>query len=275
MAQDMSETAGAFNRRFAEQVEAPFPPLGRFLVERPAAGFYLNGMATGAPFISLKGVGLTLASAAGPVEILKDVTLDLPAGEAAGIVGPSGSGKSTLMAVMAGLEKPSAGEVRVDGADFTAMSEDALARFRRKRIGIVLQAFHLIPTMTALENVALPLELCGDGDAFERAETELGAVGLSHRLMHYPVQLSGGEQQRVALARALVSNPAILFADEPTGNLDGKTGQAIIDLMFELHRRRETTLVLITHDPSLAKRCHLILHMQDGRIVPGTKAATP
>ncbi|HXV73629.1 MAG TPA: ABC transporter ATP-binding protein [Sphingomonadales bacterium] len=225
-------------------------------------------MVAGEAVIVLEDVALTLNSAAGPVEILKGITLAIPRGQAIGLVGPSGSGKSTLMAVMAGLERPSAGKVSVDGADFGTMSEDALALYRRKRIGIVLQAFHLIPTMTALENVAVPLELCGEKNAFAMAEAELAAVGLSHRLAHYPAQLSGGEQQRVALARALVSNPGILFADEPTGNLDGKTGQAIIDLMFALHRQKGTTLVLVTHDPSLAAKCHSILHMQDGRIVP-------
>jgi putative ABC transport system ATP-binding protein len=175
------------------------------------------------------------------------------------------------MAVMAGLEKASSGEVFVDGQNYNKMTEDQLALHRRKRIGILLQAFHLIPTMTALENVAVPLELAGDAEAFEKAGAELRAVGLDHRLEHYPAQLSGGEQQRVALARALAPNPKILFADEPTGNLDGKTGHAIIDLMFNMHRKKGTTLVLITHDPSLAKKCHLIYHMADGHLKKGGK----
>ena len=219
--------------------------------------------------VSLKDVHLTLSSAAGPVHILRGVSLDIPKGKAVGIVGPSGSGKSTLMAVMTGLEKASSGTVLVDGQDYGRLGEDELALHRRKRIGILLQAFHLIPTMTALENVAVPLELSGEKDAFGKAEAELEAVGLEHRLEHYPAQLSGGEQQRVALARALAPNPKLLFADEPTGNLDGKTGKAIIDLMFKLHRSKGTTLVLITHDHSLADKCHKILHMADGNIVPG------
>ena len=202
--------------------------------------------------VSLKDVHLTLSSAAGPVHILRGVSLDIPKGKAVGIVGPSGSGKSTLMAVMTGLEKASSGTVLVDGQDYGRLGEDELALHRRKRIGILLQAFHLIPTMTALENVAVPLELSGERDAFGKAEAELEAVGLEHRLEHYPAQLSGGEQQRVALARALAPNPKLLFADEPTGNLDGKTGKAIIDLIFKLHRSKGTTLVLITHDHSLA-----------------------
>ena len=221
--------------------------------------------------ISLKDVHLTLSSIAGPVHILRGVNLDIPKGKAVGIVGPSGSGKSTLMAVMAGLEKASSGTVNVDGQDYGRLSEDQLALHRRKRIGILLQSFHLIPTMTALENVAVPLELCGDKKAFEKAQAELEAVGLDHRLEHYPVQLSGGEQQRVALARALAPNPKLLFADEPTGNLDSKTGKAIIDLMFKLQRSKKATLILITHDHSLANKCHKILHMNDGNLAPGGK----
>jgi len=229
------------------------------------------GMSQTAEVISLKDVHLTLPSSAGPVHILRGVSLGIPAGRAVGIVGPSGSGKSTLMAVMSGLEKASSGEVRIDGQNYNKMSEDQLALHRRKRIGILLQAFHLIPTMTALENVAVPLELAGDKQAFEKAEAELKAVGLDHRLEHYPSQLSGGEQQRVALARALAPNPKILFADEPTGNLDGKTGHAIIDLMFDLHQRKGATLVLITHDQSLAQKCHLVFHMADGLLKKGGK----
>ncbi len=228
-------------------------------------------MAAMDPLISLRGVHLTLSSLAGPVHILRGVNLDIAKGQAIGIVGPSGSGKSTLMAVMAGLETASEGSVFVDGRDYTLLSEDELALHRRNRIGIILQAFHLIPTMTALENVAVPLELAGDKKAFQKAEAELEAVGLDHRLEHYPAQLSGGEQQRVALARALAPNPKLLFADEPTGNLDGKTGAAIIRLMFDLHKQKGTTLILITHDPSLAKRCHKVLHMLDGNLAPGVK----
>jgi len=221
--------------------------------------------------ISLKDVHLTLSSIAGPVHILRGVSLDIPKGKAVGIVGPSGSGKSTLMAIMAGLEKASSGTVIVDGQDYGRLNEDQLALHRRKRIGILLQSFHLIPTMTALENVAVPLELSGDKKAFEKAEAELKDVGLDHRLEHYPAQLSGGEQQRVALARALAPNPKLLFADEPTGNLDGKNGKAIIDLMFKLQRSKKATLILITHDHSLANKCHKILHMSDGNLVPGGK----
>ena len=216
--------------------------------------------------INLDGVELTLDSAAGPVHILRGVDLRIARGAAMGIVGPSGSGKSTLMAIMTGLERASAGRVLVDGLDLTTEGEDGLARHRRQRIGIVLQSFHLIPTMTALENVAVPLELAGRRDAFARAEAELAAVGLDHRLEHYPAQLSGGEQQRVALARALAPDPALLFADEPTGNLDQGTGATIIDLMMKLHDDRNTTLVLVTHDMAVAGRCDRIVHMRDGRI---------
>lgn len=217
--------------------------------------------------ISLENVHLKLPSEAGEVHILRGIDLDVPQGQSIGIVGPSGSGKSTLMAVMTGLEQASSGKVLVAGQDLSGMSEDHLALFRRKNTGIVLQAFHLIPTMTALENVAVPLELAGRSDAFEVAEEELKAVGLEHRLTHYPSQLSGGEQQRVALARALAPGPALLFADEPTGNLDSSTGKSIIELMFELHDKRGTTLVLITHDMALAERCDRSIEMQDGKII--------
>jgi putative ABC transport system ATP-binding protein len=223
-------------------------------------------MAIPRPIINLKNVHLTLSSSAGPVHILRGIDLEIFSGEAVGIVGPSGSGKSTLMAVMTGLEQASSGEVVVDGLDYGAQSEDQLALHRRQRIGIILQSFHLIPTMTALENVAVPLELAGIEDAFERAEAELGAVGLEHRLSHYPSQLSGGEQQRVAMARAVAPGPKLLYADEPTGNLDGKTGASIIELMFAMHKKRDTTLVLITHDPALAERCDRVIHMADGVI---------
>jgi len=221
---------------------------------------------TDQPLISLEDVRLNLESTAGMVNILKGVSLDVQRGEAVGIIGPSGSGKSTLMAVMSGLEKATSGRVSVDGLDYSKESEDGLARHRRERIGILLQSFHLIPTMTAIENVAVPLEIAGVNDAFERAEKELEAVGLSHRLDHYPSQLSGGEQQRVALARAMAPNPALLFADEPTGNLDSATGVQIIDLMFKLHDERQTTLVLVTHDDKLASRCGQVVRMLDGVI---------
>jgi len=229
------------------------------------------------PLIALSGIHLTLQSEAGPVHILRGIDLTVADGEAVGLVGPSGSGKSTLMMVLAGLEQPSAGRVCVAERSFTDMSEDGLALFRRDHIGIVFQSFHLVPTMTALENVAIPLELAGRADAFARAAHELEEVGLSHRLSHYPGQLSGGEQQRVALARAVVAEPRILLADEPTGNLDGTTGDQIIDLIFRLHVQRKTTLVLITHDPSLAARCHRVIGMADGRIestLPGGASAS-
>jgi putative ABC transport system ATP-binding protein len=228
------------------------------------------------PIIQLTGVELTLNSGAGAVNILRGIDLAVDRGAAIGIVGPSGSGKSTMMAVMTGLERPTGGCVIVDGVDISGLDEDKLALFRRGRVGIVLQSFHLMPTMTALENVAIPLELSGRKHAFERARAELDLVGLGHRTAHYPAELSGGEQQRVALARALVSDPALLFADEPTGNLDSVTGDAIIKLMFDLHARRGTTMLLITHDSSLASRCNRILHLADGRIMaeePGNAGA--
>jgi putative ABC transport system ATP-binding protein len=225
--------------------------------------------------IRLEGVSLKLASAAGEVNILRGIDLAVDGGETVSVVGPSGSGKSTMMMVIAGLERPSAGRVTVAGTDLGPLSEDALALFRRDRIGIVFQAFHLIPTMTALENVAVPLELAGHRDAFAKAEAELAAVGLAHRLTHYPGQLSGGEQQRVALARAFVVEPDLLLADEPTGNLDGETGRQIIELMFELSSRRGTTLVLITHDPVLAGRCARQIRLADGRIAAGAAVERP
>jgi putative ABC transport system ATP-binding protein len=214
--------------------------------------------------IDLTDVHLTLPSEAGPVDILRGVSLSVARGEAVGLVGPSGSGKSTLMAIMAGLERPSSRRVNVGGKGLHHMGEDDLALFRRDHVGIVFQSFHLIPTMTALENVAMPLEFAGRADAFDGAEAALAEVGLEHRLRHYPAQLSGGEQQRVALARAVVGNPSLLLADEPTGNLDGATGAAIIDLMFRLHRAANSTLILITHDQALAQRCDRIVHMRDG-----------
>jgi len=216
--------------------------------------------------VALRDVHLSLDSAAGPVTILRGIDLDIHAGETVSMVGPSGAGKSTLMMVMAGLERPSSGSVRVAGEELTGLDEDRLALFRRDKVGIVFQAFHLVPTMTALENVAIPLEFAGRRDAFQQAEAELRAVGLGHRLHHYPGQLSGGEQQRVALARALVPEPALLLADEPTGNLDGATGKQIIELMFALSADRGATLVLITHDLGLAQRCGRQIHVDDGRV---------
>ena len=217
--------------------------------------------------VRARDVTLTLGSRAARVEVLKGVDLDIAAGESLAILGASGSGKSSLMAVLSGLERASGGSVSVGGVDFGTLDEDGLAKARRGRIGIVLQAFHLLPTMTALENVAVPLELAGAADAFDRAAEELTAVGLGHRLDHYPAQLSGGEQQRVAIARAVAPKPAILFADEPTGNLDASTGAAVIDLLFDRQRAAGATLLIITHDPALAERCERVIEMRDGRIV--------
>lgn len=214
--------------------------------------------------IALDDVRLTLAGPAGPVPILRGVTLRVEAGETLGVVGPSGSGKSTLLAAIAGLERPTSGRVRVDGVDIAGLGEDALARFRRDRVGIVFQAFHLIPTMTAAENVAAPLELARRRDARDRAAEALAAVGLAHRERHYPGQLSGGEQQRVALARAVAARPALILADEPTGNLDRATGGAAVDLLFAARAESGATLVLITHDPALAARCGRAVRMEDG-----------
>ena len=221
------------------------------------------------PIVELAGVHLKLASAAGEVNILRGIDLTVRRGETVAIVGPSGSGKSTMLMVMAGLERPSAGRVRIAGQELSALDEDGLALFRRKNVGIVFQAFHLIPTMTAIENVAVPLEFAGDRDAFARARKGLEAVGLGHRLHHYPGQLSGGEQQRVALARAFAAEPPLLFADEPTGNLDGATGAQIVELLFDLRARRGATLLLITHDSELAARCDRIVRIHDGHIVSG------
>lgn len=216
--------------------------------------------------LSLSNVGLTLAGNAGPVTILRDITLDIVRGQTVGMVGPSGSGKSSLLMLMGGLERATEGRITALGHDMTNLNEDALARFRRGHMGVVFQSFHLIPTMTALENVATPLELAGKADAFDRAEEELRAVGLGHRMDHYPAQMSGGEQQRVALARAAAPRPDILLADEPTGNLDGPNGQAIMDLLFGLRDRHGATLVLVTHAPELAARCDRVIHLADGRI---------
>lgn len=216
--------------------------------------------------IRLHNIDLSLGRGAARVHILKGISLDIGRGEAVGLVGPSGSGKSTLLMTMAGLERPDSGQVVVDGVDLSVLDEDALARFRGRRIGIVYQGFHLVPTMTALENVALPLELADETDAFARAGEELRAVGLGERLHHYPAQLSGGEQQRVAIARALVANPAIVVADEPTGNLDETTGGSIIDLLFALKRDRRATLILVTHDLELARRCDRVVRLRSGQI---------
>ena len=228
---------------------------------------------TDLPAIQLNQVSLTLNSAAGPVDILLGVSLSVASGTSIALVGPSGSGKSSLLMVAAGLERPTGGQVIVAGTDITRMGEDAAARFRRGAVGIVFQSFHLIPTMTALENVAVPLELAGVADAFDRAEAELRNVGLIKRIEHYPGQLSGGEQQRVALARALAPRPKILFADEPTGNLDGANGQAIADLIFGLNQERGSTLFLVTHEERLAQRCDRIARMADGKIVSDTVPA--
>ena len=216
--------------------------------------------------IELADVHLTLGEGAARVHVLKGVSLSIAQGETVSLLGPSGSGKSTLLMTLAGLERPDAGSVKVDGRDLGALSEDALARFRGEKIGVVFQSFQLIPTMTALENVATPLELAGRADAFEVARAELEAVGLGHRLSHYPTQLSGGEQQRVALARALAPDPLILAADEPTGNLDSETGASVIDLIFAQQKRRGATLVLVTHDPTLAARCGRRVRLRSGRI---------
>lgn len=221
--------------------------------------------------LALKDARLTLAGNAGPVEILKGIDLTVRRGETLGLIGPSGSGKSSLLMLMGGLEQASGGSVTALGQDLTAMDEDQLARFRRGNMGVVFQSFHLIPTMTALENVAVPLELAGVADAFDRAEQELQAVGLGGRMHHYPTQMSGGEQQRVALARAAAPRPAILLADEPTGNLDGVNGQAIMDLLFGLRDRHGATLILVTHAPELAARCDRVVRLADGLVVGETR----
>ncbi|QNQ08492.1 ABC transporter ATP-binding protein [Sphingomonas alpina] len=217
--------------------------------------------------IAARGVTLTLGAAAAPTVILRGIDLDVARGTSLALLGPSGSGKSSLMAILSGLERASSGSVAVAGLEFGTLDEDALARARRGRIGIVLQAFHLLPTMTARENVAVPMELAGMTDAFARADAELEAVGLGHRLDHYPAQLSGGEQQRVAIARALGPRPDLVFADEPTGNLDTATGVAVMDLLFERQAAAGVTLVVITHDATLAARCDRIVELADGRIV--------
>lgn len=225
------------------------------------------------PAIDAQNLTLTLGQGDSAVAVLRGIDLAVPHGQTLALLGPSGSGKSSLMAVLSGLERATSGQLTVAGADFSTMDEDALATARRGRIGIVLQAFHLLPTMTALENVMTPLELAGIDDARARAETELAAVGLGHRLDHYPAQLSGGEQQRVAIARALAPRPPLVFADEPTGNLDAATGAAIIDLLFARRAEAGATLVIITHDPGLAERCERVVTLADGRIASDTTSA--
>ena len=216
--------------------------------------------------IELRDVHVTLGSTAGPVKILRGIDLVVAAGSSVSVVGPSGSGKSTLLAVVGGIERPTSGAVQIDGQPFGELDEDRLAVFRGREIGILFQSFHLIPTMTALENVAVPLELAGAGDAFAEAEARLAEVGLAARAGHYPGQLSGGEQQRAALARALSNHPKLLLADEPTGNLDRDTGREIVELLFRVQRQRDMTLLLITHEPDLAARCERRLEMADGRL---------
>jgi putative ABC transport system ATP-binding protein len=226
---------------------------------------------TTTPAIALKNVHLTLGEGAGQVHILKGIDLEIGKSTSVGLVGPSGSGKSTLLMVMAGLERADEGSVVVAGSELGGLSEDQLALFRGRNVGIIFQSFHLVPNMTALENVAVPLELAGDADAFKKAQAELEAVGLGTRLHHYPAQMSGGEQQRVAVARALVVEPEILIADEPTGNLDDSTGAQIVDLMFSAQRDRKTTLVLVTHDPALAEKCDRVIRVRSGEIEETTQ----
>jgi putative ABC transport system ATP-binding protein len=221
--------------------------------------------------LSLTDATLSLMGNAGLVEILHGISLDIEQGESVGLIGPSGSGKSSLLMLMGGLERATSGRISALGQDLTAMDEDALARFRRDNMGVVFQSFHLIPTMTALENVATPLELAGHKDAFDRAAAELEAVGLGHRGDHYPSQLSGGEQQRVALARAVAPRPKILLADEPTGNLDETNGGAIMDLLFSLRDRHGATLIMVTHAPDLAARCDRVIRLRDGRVEDGAQ----
>ncbi|MCC7036000.1 MAG: ABC transporter ATP-binding protein [Alphaproteobacteria bacterium] len=216
--------------------------------------------------LTLERVNLSLMSEAGNVHILKDITLSLPPSQTVSIMGPSGSGKTTLLMVLGGLERPTSGAVNVAGRDLGGLDEDGLAEFRRDNIGIVFQNFHLIPTMTALENVAVPLEFAGNADAFRLAEEALRAVGLGHRLTHYPGQLSGGEQQRVAVARAFAPKPRLVLADEPTGNLDAATGKTVMEMMFTMTRANNATLVLVTHDAGLADKCDRTLHIKDGQI---------
>ncbi|HJR00511.1 MAG TPA: ABC transporter ATP-binding protein [Methylomirabilota bacterium] len=217
--------------------------------------------------IRVRGLSMRLASGGRGVDVLTDVSLDVPAGQFLAIAGPSGSGKSTLLGLIAGLDQPTAGRIEVAGVDITALDEDALARFRRDHVGYVFQSFHLLPTLTAQENVAVPLELAGEADAAARAAALLAEVGLAERAHHYPVQLSGGEQQRVAVARAMARRPALLLADEPTGNLDSATGKQIIELLVGMNRRLGATLVLVTHDTALAAHADRVVTLRDGRVV--------
>jgi putative ABC transport system ATP-binding protein len=241
------------------------PQLAPYLEEETKKA---RNMAQNDPIIAVRDATLSLQGNAGRVDILRGITMDVQRGETLGLVGPSGSGKSSLLMLLGGLESATTGQVHILGQDFTAMSEDALARFRRYHMGVVFQSFHLIPTMTALENVATPLELAGEADAFARAAEELKAVGLGTRLDHYPSQMSGGEQQRVALARAAAPRPEILLADEPTGNLDSANSAAIMDMLFGLRDRHGATLVMVTHSPELAARCDRVIELQDGVIAP-------
>ncbi|MEQ8824081.1 MAG: ATP-binding cassette domain-containing protein [Filomicrobium sp.] len=224
------------------------------------------------PIIDLRQLNLSLESRAGQVDILRGVDLQVRAGQSVAVLGPSGSGKTSLLMVIAGLEPATGGKALVDGQDLRALDEDGLAKLRGQSIGIVFQSFHLVPTMTAVENVALPLEFRGDDDAFDVATDLLKEVGLGHRLRHFPAELSGGEQQRVAIARALSTRPKLILADEPTGNLDGETGRQIVELLFSLHERFNATLVLVTHDEHLAQRCGRTVRMSDGLIVSDTEA---
>ena len=223
------------------------------------------------PVIAARDLRLTLGEGDAAVEILRGIDLEVAQGETLALLGPSGSGKSSLMAVLSGLERATSGALLVAGEDFATLDEDALAQARRGRIGIVLQAFHLLPTMTAIENVATPMELAGEDDVQARAATELEAVGLGHRLTHYPAQLSGGEQQRVAIARALAPRPPLIFADEPTGNLDAMTGASVVDMLFARREEIGATLIIITHDPALAERCERVVTLGDGVIASDTR----
>src|ERR1041385_572764 len=260
----ITATASARTARRDGWTRAPSFPYDRSVPGRRQDR--MNETSFSASAVRLSGVNLSLGRGPARVHILKDIDLHIGAGEAVGLVGPSGSGKSTLLMVAAGLERPDTGAVHVAGHDLSALDEDALARFRGKNVGVVFQSFHLIPTMTALENVAVPLELAGEADAFDKAAAELASVGLRERVNHYPAELSGGEQQRVALARALSPHPAILVADEPTGNLDAAPGREIIELLFAGHETRNTTLVLVTHDAALAQRCDRVVRLRSGRI---------